>query len=336
MTTSAKMITDSASPDAIRLMSMELRYPKFIHGEAKTHRLINISDKAYELLNEVGFMDDKNLSRNASSLRAIPVNRLIDEVMTDPAMPVYWGKNRPGMQATEEMTEQEADHAKYTWLRARDHAVAYARMLADRGAHKQIVNRIIEPWCHIKVVVTATDWRNFFALRCHPGAQPEMRELADKVVEAQRTSTPRKIQQGEWHLPYIDPVEFFQTRIALAVLRHGQQTVLTDKVVSSVADKEVYEQLVKYSVARCARVSYNNHDGSTPNPGLDVKLYDSLVGSTPLHASPAEHQATPDRNGAVGSAGQYQWAMPWQHGNLFGWRQYRKMLINESATEPRR
>lgn len=118
-------------------------------------------------------------SRNASSSRAIPVERLVQDVLDDPAMPVFWGKNQKGMQAAEELAGKDREAAVDYWLEARDYVVDQARALARLGAHKQIVNRVVEPWCHIRVVVTATDWANFFALRRHPDAQPEMRALAD-------------------------------------------------------------------------------------------------------------------------------------------------------------
>lgn len=306
MSISAKVICDNISPQDIRLTTMQLRYPKFIHGEFMTHRVF---------------------SRNASSSRAIPVERLIQDVLDDPAMPVFWGKNRPGMQAVEEMDDYEREQAELRWLAARDEAVLHARHLADMGAHKQIVNRIIEPWCHINVVVTATEWANFYALRRHPDAQPEMKALADAMWEAQRASEPRPLQPGEWHLPYVSS---------------------RDTTDIAAYDPYVYRKL---SVARCARVSYLTHEGKTPSVQDDLRLYDRLVGSVPLHASPAEHQATPDvwRDDRVVSSDTWLhvgtvdlmtdyatvrgYAHPEQHGNLYGWRQYRKFLPNEAVRD---
>lgn len=279
MTTTASVLADSVSREHIRLTTLELKYPKFIHGEFMTHRVF---------------------SRNASSSRAIPFERLVDEVINDPAMPVFWGKNQKGMQAREELADDELMLAKQAWRRARNDAVEHARFLHSLGAHKQIVNRIIEPYCHIRVVVTATDWANFFALRRHPDAQPEMKALADAMWEAQQASEPVLLQPGEWHLPYITEFD------PLAL--------------------DADDDLIKLSVARCARVSYKTHDGRIAEVEEDLKLYERLVGSTPLHASPAEHQATPDTPHRGG------WRHSYQHGNLQGWRQYRKMLPNECVT----
>ena len=99
MTIEAKVIADSVSPwMGDRLTTMQLRYPRIIHAECKTHRLLRIDDAEVEFLQEISLMDDPNLSRNASSSRAVPVAMLIEEARTNPAMPVRFGANRPGMQ----------------------------------------------------------------------------------------------------------------------------------------------------------------------------------------------------------------------------------------------
>ncbi len=288
MTITAAIIADSVSPQGIRLTTMQLRYPRFIHSEFMTHRVF---------------------SRNASSSRAIPVERLIQDVIDDPAMPVFWGSNKPGMQAGEELTGHERDVAITAWLATRDRCVEVARAMAGYGIHKQIVNRIIEPWCHINVVCTATEWSNFYALRRHPDAQPEMKALADAMWKAHDLNVPEELTPGLWHLPY--------------VAGHDLTAV------------KGHDTAIRLSVARCARVSYFTHEGKPPDIEADLKLYDRLVGSVPLHASPAEHQATPDGFGSA--AAQYwsvaEWDHPQQHGNFTGWRQYRKMLPNESVRD---
>ncbi len=314
MTITAKIVADSISPQNIRLTTMQLRYPKFIHGEFMTHRVF---------------------SRNASSSRAIPVERLIQDVLDDPAMPVFWGKNQAGMQAGEECNEWVQDPEisdtyygsitrEQAWLTARDNAVSMTRAMSKAGYHKQVVNRIIEPWCHINVVVTATEWSNFYALRRHPDAQPEMKTLADAMWDVQQASTPKLLQPGEWHLPYVTEDDLAE---ADAFGRH-LSNVFPNNDEPRTADQIAGENLIKLSVARCARVSYLTHEGKPPNVEDDLKLYDRLVGSVPLHASPAEHQGTPDVWQAVNKR---EWQHPEQHGNLRGWRQYRKMLPNEAA-----
>ena len=302
MTISAKIIADSVSPQGIRLTTLQLRYPKFIHGEFMTHRVF---------------------SRNASSSRAIPVERLIQDVLDDPAMPVFWGKNQKGMQAAEELTGLELKLAKGTWLYARDQAVKSASELCMCNVHKQLVNRIIEPWCHINVVVTATEWANFFALRRHKDAQPEMKALADAIWEAREASTPRRLLPGAWHLPYVSHDDEQQ---AYWETRH-----LGRDNSEEFDEQEALRTCIQLSVARCARVSYLTHEGKPPNVEDDLKLCDRLIGSVPLHASPAEHQATPDTPWMNDPGNGWKHEHEW--GNFTGWRQYRKTLPNESVRD---
>lgn len=283
----AKIVADSVGPNGVRLTTFVLTYPRFIHSEFMTHRTI---------------------SRNASSSRAIPVKKQIQMVIDNPAIPLAFTKNKPGMQGGEALEAQAQEDAVRAWLNARDAAVNYAQILSDLEVHKQYANRILEPYAHITVVATATDWDNFFALRCHYMAQPEICALAMKMLEAYQTNEPKFLEQGEWHLPFI-----------------------TEADVSSTANYEYYqdqsfepgELLLWRSVAKCARVSYLNHEGKPSTEEEDIALYKRLLGSIPIHASPAEHQAR---------------ALGWDDeivnsGNLRGWVQYRKTLEGENVTK---
>lgn len=238
------------------LITMQLRYPRFIHAEFMTHR---------------------DLSRNASSSRAIPVAKMIEQVRTDPAMPIHWGKNQPGMQADHELSADEAMGAITAWKIAAQRAADNAGGLNALGLHKQVVNRILEPFQFMHVIVTATNWDNFFDLRAHKDAQPEIQELAYTMLAAARSVQPRhvwaenrigtpwyQVDQKNWHLPYVTADERASLRLSI---------------------------LLSISAARCARVSYLKRDGTTSTVGEDVRLFQRLVGSTPLHASPIEHQA---------------------------------------------
>ncbi len=273
MTISAKIIADSISPDGVRLTTFQLRYHRFVHSELLTHRVF---------------------SRNSSSSRAIPVSKMIAWVKEDPAIPVEWGSNKPGMQAGAHLSAEDAAKAEAIWLAARDEMIKRTEEMNALGVHKQITNRMLEPWHHIAVVLTATQFANWFALRWHPGAQPEIRELAKAMAVVFRASTPEPLVHGEWHLPYIKLGE----RLAFSV-----------------------DVLLKMSVARCARVSFMNHDGTNPDSAKDIDLHDRLAVAEPLHASPTEHQGTPLAEGE--SAAKLS-------GNLIrGWKQYRKTLPNE-------
>ncbi len=316
MTITAKIILDSISPLGVRLTTFQLRYPRFIHAEELTHRVLDSQPELlfYEAIPD-GLMYDQDLSRNASSSRAIPVKRLIEDLRRDPAMPIYWGSNKPGMQAGEELTGLDLEDSKRHWLDAMEMMIRKAEIMMELGNHKQIVNRLLEPWAHINVVVTAVQWGNFFALRSHLDAQPEIKLLSDQMQSAMHCSVPSLIENGQWHLPYVLGSDWEALR---AFAKKNRIT----------RDEPQYEELAKLalmvSVARCARVSYKTHDGRETSVEEDMELAHKLVIATPLHASPAEHQATPDEKDAHGN-----WTHPELHGNLFGWSQHRKQLPNE-------
>lgn len=273
----AEIVADSLAPSGIRLTTFVLTYPRFIHAEFMTHRVF---------------------SRNASSSRAIPVKKQIQMVIDNPAIPLAFTKNKKGMQGGEALSGEEHERATSVWLGARDRAVEYAKLLSDLEVHKQYANRILEPWAHITVVCTATEFTNFFALRVHPAAQPEICALATLMWEAYSKSSPNPLEDGDWHLPFVsDLTKFFYK------------------------EPDSYNTLLKMSVARCARVSYLNHEGKDPTLEEDLALYDRLLGSVPIHASPAEHQARASTNPFLVS------------GNFKGWEQYRKTLKDENITK---
>jgi hypothetical protein len=211
------------------------------------------------------------------------VKKILSAIWKDPAMPIHWGANQAGMQAKAEVSDFKQYVAEKLWRGCGKLACTFAYGMTLIGLHKQVANRITEPWQHISVIVTATEWKNFFDLRDHPDAQPEIRELATQIKIAMEESEPEELKKGEWHLPYVSEAE---------------RTMYSD------------EDLKKISAARCARVSYLTHDGQKPNPEADIKLHDRLVGSIPIHASPVEHQATPSMTN--------NW-----YKNFRGWIQYR-------------
>lgn len=274
---SAKIVADSINSSGNRLTTFVLTYPRFIHAEFMTHRVF---------------------SRNASSSRAIPVKKQIQMVIDDPVIPLAFTSNKPGMQGGDPLSEFESSLAEAKWLEGRDAAVEIAKNLEALNLHKQYANRVLEPYAHITVVCTATDYANFFALRCHEAAQPEIRVLAEKMYEELMANSPVLLPPGKWHLPFVNPSDY-------DTMVDGQY--LPESI------------LIKMSVARCARVSYLNHEGKKPTLEEDLKLYERLVGSAPIHASPAEHQA------------QVPFALDtYPLSNLKGWLQYRKTLKDEN------
>lgn len=290
---SAKVIKDSIGDDAPRLITFELEYPRFVHAEFMTHRVF---------------------SRNASSSRAIPVERMLERVNREPALPVEWRMNEAGMQGFTVADDETAYQATMLWAEARDHAVRCAQAMLALGIHKQHVNRLTEPFQHIKVVVTSSQWENWFGLRDHEAAEPTIQALARAMKIAMDTSTPTKLQHGEWHLPYVldEDREIVMEFLTTKECPHGLPLL---------------EILKRMSAARCARVSYNNFKGLKPKVSSDLSLFEKLVGSQPVHASPTEHQASPDILLGFKSG---RWNTPERHGNLTGWLQFRKFIPFEN------
>ena len=300
MTITAKVICDSICKHSkIRITTLELEYPRFIHPEFMTHRVF---------------------SRNASSSRAIPIMKMIQAVIDNPAMPIHWGKNQAGMQAREQLEDRYQLQAQLLWKAARDSAVEHARTMMALGAHKQIVNRILEPFTHIKVIVTATDFANFFALRDHEDAQPEIRELARVMKAAMETSTPKSLGLGEWHLPYLDDEDLAN------INNHMAESSITRHEPNK---WDVCMMACAVSAARCARVSYLTHDGERPTLEKDLELYRHLVNANPPHKSPCEHQASPNCYSKIDEL-DYP-ITPATHSNFRGWRQVRHLIKDESV-----
>jgi thymidylate synthase ThyX len=292
----ATVIADSVSSDGKRLTTLQVKFHRFILPEVNTHRVF---------------------SRNYSSSRAIPTAKLIEQIETDPATPLHLGKNKPGMQASEELSEENKESALLDWFDAAYSAAEYMQNLADLGVHKQVVNRIGEPFMWSHGVISSTEWSNFFELRCHSDAQPEMQSLANAMAEAIDKSTPvlkdhRLIHS--WHLPYVNEGEIEHWKTLL------ETSLSLDKNHPYSIDLLYF--LPKVSAARCARVSYLKHDGSSSKVAEDIELFNRLAKSRPMHLSPLEHQAIPDFKIESNSPG--LWAHPNYHGNFKGWSQFRK------------
>lgn len=300
MTVSAKVICDSINPRGVRITTFELEYPRIIHSEFMTHRVF---------------------SRNAASSRAIPVSSVINLVETNPAMPVHWGKNQSGMQAKEELDEVTKAGVQGLWLEASKQAVSIAKVMNGMQAHKQVVNRILEPFQHIKVVLTMTERENWYWLRDHTDADPTIHELARKMKEAEDASIPTELRFGEWHMPYVDQ-DFYLNKQSFTV------KVKDDYGDDNTLDITLAEaQMI--SASCCAQVSYRKQDGSLEKAET---VFKRLIDSEPVHASPVEHQAMCFDNS-------YYWPEGTTHrtkdgtywsGNLRDWIQYRQLIPNNA------
>lgn len=283
MTISAKVILDSLAPCGARLTTMEITYPRIILAEFNTHRA---------------------LSRNSASSRAIPTKKMREMVVSHYFSPIYWGKNQAGMQAAEEIAAEERKKALLVWQEALEDAARHHQRLEELGVHKQIANRLLEPWMWVTSIVSATSWNNLFWLRCHKDAQPEFQALARAMRKAYKASSPEPREGGDWHLPYIDP------ETAAEVMAHDRYRVRGGGWTQA---------LCKVSAARCARVSYLTHDGKR-DPWEDLNLFDRLMPTDggPVHASPLEHVAQALSDGV-------------KIGNFTGWLQLRKTVPGESG-----
>ncbi|QHZ60084.1 hypothetical protein PJKIFABJ_00148 [Pseudomonas phage PE09] len=300
---SAKIIAISIAPNGQMIVTWELEYQRFIHGEFMTHRLF---------------------SRNAASSRAIPVSTIIKQVEDNPAMPIHWGANQSGMQAKQELSPVLQIGAKWAWKMAAKAAVHWANVMVKLGLHKQATNRILEPFQTMKTVMTATCMDNFFWLRNHEDAQPEIRELARLMWEALEAATPVHIGPGDWHVPYFGHGQWYHNY-----------------------PEGSLEDALAISSSCCAQVSYRKLDDTLEKAQM---VYERLVGSEPVHASPFEHQATPmeyttGREAIVaylsGKTEKAKDGKAWQEGvthtdrndnlwsgNLIGWVQHRQLIPN--------
>ncbi|WYV99751.1 thymidylate synthase [Pseudomonas phage vB_PpuM-Roomu-2] len=281
-----------------KIATFEFEYPRFIHGELMTHRLF---------------------SRNAASSRAIPIKKMIEQVKNNPAFPIHWGKNQAGMQANEELNPVLRKVAIYLWKNAAKLAAGAAEGMDRIGLHKQVVNRVLEPFQIMKTVVTSTCWENWNWLRFHKDAQPEIRELARVAIEAlEAYGNPRDLEPGQWHVPY------------------WNSGYWTDKCGVSL------EEALMVSASCCAQVSFR-----LLNDGLEKakEIYGKLVESEPVHASPFEHQATPMYEPEF-YCGDCQQQPEWEDGvthadrqgrfwsgNLLGFVQHRQLIPNNVKQE---
>lgn len=255
MNITAKIIQHSISFYTNKeIITYELEYPRYIHAEFMTHRLF---------------------SRNSASSRAIPIEAMHKQILEADVEFVHYGKNQPGMQAKEELDENNKEAVKSLWYAARDYCIKIAKTMSSHGAHKQVANRTTEPWMMMKVVMTTTEDTNWDWLRRHEDAQPEIKALADAMYEAKARSIPMELWRDEWHVPYVNRYRDPETG-DLYYDSNGHNISLTDARM--------------ISASCCAQVSYRKNDDTVEKAKV---IFDRLINSVPVHASPVEHQASP-------------------------------------------
>lgn len=257
-------------------------------------------------------------SKNSASSRARPIEKVIKEVLENTFVPFYWGKNQKGMQAEQELSISECESATKEWLEARDDMVRHAKNLLAIGVHKQLTNRLLEPFLYHTVICSATEWNNFFSLRAHVDSQPEICKIAKLMKTLYETNTELDLleEYGGWHLPLINSVEFNLLSL----------------------EGFTIEDIKKISVGRCARVSYLTHYG-VRDPQADINLCDGLLSD--FHLSPFEHVARPmteleaqtiyatkSAEKKARKSGQDLSSLSFA-GNFCGWIQMRKEILHE-------
>lgn len=237
----AKIIADSKNAHGNRITTMIVTFPRIILAEFNTHRMF---------------------SRNSASSRAIPFERMLKSVDENPFIPLRWMRDHRGMQGDSYFTDKDMigqfraiDICESKWLQAREYATTQAVMLNKIGVTKQFINRLLEPFMWHTVIVTATEWENFFALRVNNQAEIHMQHIAQMMLDEYNRSEPKLLQPGEWHIPFGE---------------HAGNSI-------------------KIATAMCARVSYTTIESEIQRSDKDVELHDKLLNAG--HMSPFEHCA---------------------------------------------
>lgn len=279
---SAEILADSINESGERITTMKIVFPRIVLAEFNTHRAF---------------------SRNSASSRAIPFKKMVEMVENDPFIPIAWQKDHKGMQGTEYIIPKEGIYGTVdSWLAARDEAISIAKSLNKQGVTKQLCNRLLEPFMYHTVIVTATEWENFFKLRAHPDAEIHIQDLAYKMKKALEESIPKKLNAGEWHIPFGEGITVMESPIA-AVNYHDEKW------------KAPVPIPVMIATARCARISYQTlGDNPEINFSKDIALHYRLLNSG--HMSPFEHCAK-----AMSSDESNRWCR-----NFKGWIQYRELV----------
>lgn len=306
---SAKVILDSVNPDGKRLISVECRYWRAIHSEVLTHR-----DRARSAMSSraIPFIKVKKAVLNeipvGSTIRGkgqfseifegdqspyeyIVSNCTYSMVKNDPFIPIFIGSELPGMQSGAELEAPNRQYATDVIQDLCKHSLQECKKLWELGVHKSIINRYLEPWSYISVLMTATEWKNFFRLRIHKKAEKHFNMLAQMIKQVIDASKPTSICWGGWHLPYIED---------------GEMPLDVRK---------------KVSAARCARLSYLTHDGVL-DVAKDLQLFDTLISADGddniIHAAALEHVACASQKGTGPYNGWRQFRHEFANENITG------------------
>jgi hypothetical protein len=278
---SARIIADSITETGNRLTTFEATCWRPVLAEQNTHCV---------------------LSRNSASSRAIPVKKQLDRFDGDFAAPLVWPAEQRGMQGGADLEGEDLDDARRLWNDLRwyvsDHIRDYVagHPEADTRLHKSMLNRWLEVGLWQTQIISATQWDGYFWQRCHQDAEPHIRAMAQAMSEEREMSTPQRLWQGEWHLPYwaLNGGHPHDWEDAVSYVGRNWADQTTNELS---LDDLITEVAKRCSAARCARVSYLTQGGErslSEDLDLYARLTSNRVGSkNPPHASPLEHVATP-------------------------------------------
>ena len=349
MAFAAKVVLDSISPFDKRLITVEATYPRFVHAEVLTHRDRERNSASSRAIPWVSWRPkfageseaEYIMNKAAGGIEMLHDKCMKGMILRDPVVPLKFGMEQRGMQKGQDIPAHLEILAQHLWLMGRDYMVDIADMLHNIGEtfdrvqsgklklpgfqpsepqhpdwssvkiHKSLANRLTEPWMWITVVMTATEWNNFFRLRCHPAAEQHFFKIANMIRDEIRVSIPKRLNFGEVHAPYVTEVE--QEEIA--------QKYYCGDFGPGFDGPEFAIQAI--STGRCARVSYLTHDGKRDYM-KDIELYNTLLkppgdpDEDIMHASPFGHVAVPG-------------AADLRSGPFIGWKQFRKLFPNENV-----
>lgn len=325
----------SISPRGKELLTYEIVFPRSVLAEVVTHRILtmdsspddagNVNQQAVDLFHtERTALQD--LSKSSASSRAIPFSRMVEAVRNDPYIPERWSKGGPGMQESGWLEDLDAiSKVRASWLAGRDMMIEVATKMHEFGVHKQDVNRLLEPWGWVRQIVTGTEWNNFFALRTDKDAHPAFRKIARMMYLAKRASTPRALNYGEWHVPYVGQGYLEKLAEGLKVTQPpAQYQPSVSSAFRSLTTASA--QVLKISAARCAWVSYDPPGVENYTHERAFATFDKLIGGRLKHVSPTEHQGTPMDMDCESIRPEYR-------SNLSGWLQARKLITRENIKD---
>ena len=257
------------------IITYKLTFPRIILSESNTY---------------------KQIEKNTSSHRAVKFEKLVEVVNTDPFIPLAFGKHHTGMQNKEYFTdEEEIKELERLWLVARDKAVESATDLYNRGASKQLANRIIESytWCTQLCTGTRESFEHLFNqrcpiynveglkftskkealelyphlkdmteldwLQCNSGqAEIHFMDLAEKMYDALNESTPVIMKEDEWHIPFSDRPEF-TPEMSLKDKIMLSCAMTTRVSYTTIADDEILTlEKAKSSYTKCVQSGHNS------------------------------------------------------------------------------